>query len=94
MNPHPDAGSLPILFRRVFADTGTARPSQKPRDNFQRFGEAMKKILTALGTALAALGLFAQVSTADAHLLGRRNASVTAACIMKFGPPNASEAAR
>jgi hypothetical protein len=39
----------------------------------------MKKLLLALGAALAALGLFAQVSTADAHLLGRRSPSVTAA---------------
>jgi hypothetical protein len=42
----------------------------------------MKKLMTALGTALAALGLFAQVSTADAHLLGNRNPSVTAAEIV------------
>lgn len=42
----------------------------------------MKKILIALGTALAALGLFAQVSTADAHLLGRRSPSVTVAQLM------------
>ena len=39
----------------------------------------MRKILIALGTAVAALGLFAQVSTADAGLLGRRSPSVTAA---------------
>ena len=39
----------------------------------------MKKLLIALGAAMAALGLFAQVSTADAHLLGRRSPSVTAA---------------
>jgi fucose permease len=39
----------------------------------------MKKLLLALGAAMAALGLFAQVSTADAHLLGRRSPSVTAA---------------
>jgi hypothetical protein len=38
----------------------------------------MRKILIALGAAMAALGLFAQVSTADAHLLGRRSPSVTA----------------
>jgi hypothetical protein len=39
----------------------------------------MRKTLIALGTALAALGLFAQASTADAHLLGRRSPSVKAA---------------
>lgn len=39
----------------------------------------MKKLLFTLGAAMAALGLFAQVSTADAHLLGRRSPSVTAA---------------
>lgn len=38
----------------------------------------MRKILIALGAAMAALGLFAQVSTADAGLLGRRSPSVTA----------------
>ena len=39
----------------------------------------MKKQLFTLGAAMAALGLFAQVSTADAHLLGRRSPNVTAA---------------
>ena len=39
----------------------------------------MRKYLIALGAAMAALGLFAQVSTADAHLLGRRSPSVTVA---------------
>ena len=39
----------------------------------------MRKLLIALGAAMAALGLFAQVSSADAHLLGRRSPSVTAA---------------
>lgn len=41
----------------------------------------MRKFTIALGAMMAALGLFAQVSTADAHLLGRRNASVTAASL-------------
>jgi hypothetical protein len=37
--------------------------------------------MIALGVAFAALGLFAQVSTADAHLLGRRSPNVKAAQI-------------
>ena len=39
----------------------------------------MKKLLPTLGAAMAALGLLAQVSTADAHLLGNRSPNVTAA---------------
>lgn len=45
----------------------------------------MKKILIALGAVMTALGLFAQVSTADAHLLGRRSPSVTAAQLIVGG---------
>ncbi len=41
----------------------------------------MKRLTIALGAVLAALGLFAQVSTADAHLLGRRSPGVTIAQI-------------
>jgi len=41
----------------------------------------MKRLTIALGAVLAAFGLFAQVSTADAHLLGRRSPGVTVAQI-------------
>jgi hypothetical protein len=45
----------------------------------------MRKYLIALGTAIAALGLVAQVSTADAHLLGRRSPGVTASQLIVGG---------
>lgn len=45
----------------------------------------MKRFTIALGAALAALGLFAQVSTADAHLLGRRSPSVITVAQISVG---------